>query len=275
LTPSPQPLSPGGRGAATDPIVSHLGSRIIGRRTLIYDSLASTNTTAAGFADDAANDGLAIVAREQTQGRGQHGRAWVSPAGAGVWLSVLLFPPPALRRPVILAAWAANSVCEAIRQTSNLQAKIKWPNDVLIHGRKVCGILVEQGKGTVVGIGLNVNQQHSDFLEHGLPDAGSLALLAGQRFECNAVAQALIRCLDEEYVALAEGDLWTLEASWKWRTDLLGKEVRVECHNVSCHGRMRDMGFDAIDLELGDGSMLQIIPETVNHIIDCTRHPDT
>jgi BirA family biotin operon repressor/biotin-[acetyl-CoA-carboxylase] ligase len=272
LTPSPQPLSPEGRGEIRATLCDewHLGTRIIGRRTLIYDSLGSTNTTAAGLADDSANDGLVILAREQTRGRGQHGRVWISPPGAGVWLSVLLFPPPPLRRPVVLAAWAANSVCEAIRRITNLQAKIKWPNDVLVHGRKVCGILVDQGKGTVVGIGLNVNQQRSDFIEQGLPDAGSLAMLAGKRFECRDVAQTLVRCLDEEYVALSEGDLHTLEASWKWRAGLLGKEVRVECHNASHHGQMRDMGFDRIDLEVGNGQVLQIVPETIRRIIDCT-----
>src|SRR5206468_7692987 len=84
-----------------------------------------------------------VLAREQTAGRGQHGRAWQAPAGSSVLLSVLLCPPPALRRPALLTAWAAVSVCETILQLTGLQAKIKWPNDVLIRGRKVCGILIE------------------------------------------------------------------------------------------------------------------------------------
>ena len=81
---------------------------------------------------------------EQTAGRGQYGRVWTAPAGSSVLLSVLLFPPPALRRPTLLTAWAAVSVCETIQELANLSATIKWPNDVLINGRKVCGILIEQ-----------------------------------------------------------------------------------------------------------------------------------
>src|SRR5262245_40276451 len=114
----------------------HSTARHIGRRVLVYDRTDSTNNRAAEHAHDAAHDGLVVLAREQTAGRGQHGRHWQCPAGTGVLLSVLLFPPPALRRPAVLTAWAAVSVCETIHRVANLQARIKWPNDVLIHGRK-------------------------------------------------------------------------------------------------------------------------------------------
>src|SRR5947209_1089773 len=126
-----------------------LPTRRVGRRVLIFDRLDSTNNVAAGLADSIENDGVAIVADEQTSGRGQHGRSWTCPAGNGVLLSVLLFPPPGVRRPALLTAWAAVSVCETIRELAGLSASIKWPNDVLVSGRKVCGILLEQGRGTV------------------------------------------------------------------------------------------------------------------------------
>src|SRR5438128_2180119 len=128
-----------------------LDTHLLGRRVVIYDRVDSTNALAAKLAEDPANEGLIILAKEQTAGRGQHGRSWDCKAGSGVLLSALLFPPPSLRRPVILAAWAANSVCETILQSTGLEARIKWPNDVLLEGKKVAGILIEQGKGTVVG----------------------------------------------------------------------------------------------------------------------------
>src|SRR5438046_7649419 len=127
----------------------------LGRQVLIFDEVDSTNSRAAALAADPANDGLVILAWAQSAGRGQHGRSWQCPAGDGVLLSVLLFPPPPLRRPALLTAWAAVSVCETVREAAGLQARIKWPNDVLVQGRKVCGILIEQGRGTVAGIGLN------------------------------------------------------------------------------------------------------------------------
>src|SRR5262249_2322992 len=155
-----------------------------------------------------------------------------APAGSSVLLSVLLFPPPALRRPALLTAWAAVSVCETILQLTSLQAKIKWPNDVLIRGRKVCGILIEQravGSGqwavgsspsslptahyplaTVCGIGLNLNQTAEHFAVAGLEQAGSLALFTGRAYDCEEVAPMLIRHLDDEYDRLCGGDVHTL-----------------------------------------------------------------
>src|SRR5436189_3289930 len=95
--------------------------RRIGRRVLVYDCVESTNSLALAVAGDPASDGLVLVAREQTAGRGQHGRTWLSPAGSSVLLSAVLFPPPPLRRPAILTAWAAVSVCETIRETTGLE----------------------------------------------------------------------------------------------------------------------------------------------------------
>src|SRR5438309_5368080 len=215
-----------------------LDTRRLGRRVLVFDQVGSTNTQAAALAENQGNDGIVLLADEQTAGRGQHGRTWTCPAGVGVLLSVLIFPPERLRRPVILAAWAAHSVCEAIEQITGLQARIKWPNDVLVRGRKVCGILIEQARGTVVGIGLNVNQSAASFVEADLPEAGSLALFAGGGLDRLEVARLLIAQLDEEYDRLCTGDRATLEACWKWHTGLLGRQVVVECHDATHRGRL-------------------------------------
>src|SRR6516165_10834563 len=139
------------------------------KRILEFDTVVSTNTVALELANDPANHGVVILAREQTAGRGQYGRSWLAPAGSSLLLSILLFPPPALRRPPLLTAWAAVSVCDLCHQLTGLPARIKWPNDVLIEGRKVCGILIEQRStgvdsfASVVGIGLNVTQNAGDF----------------------------------------------------------------------------------------------------------------
>src|SRR5947209_5612879 len=172
----------------------------LGRRTLVFDRLDSTNTYAASLADDPANDGVAVLADEQTAGRGQHGRTWTAPPRASVLLSLLLFPPPALRRPAILTAWAAVSVCETVRRVVGLQAKIKWPNDVLLKGRKVCGILIEQSAGSgdprrarvVAGVGLNVQQTAADFAAAELPFATSLGQHTNVSLDTHAVARTLL-----------------------------------------------------------------------------------
>ena len=187
-------------------------------------------------------------------------------------MSVLLFPSPALRRPAVLTGWAAVAVCETLLQATGIQAKIKWPNDVLIRGRKVCGILCEGGMQTpgtshvVVGIGLNVNQPADVFRLPGLEQGTSLALAHGAPFDCDDIARRLITHLDDEYDRLAAGDLATLEACWKWRIGLLGRQVLVECNDADHHGRLREMSFDGLELELANGALLQLRPELVQHI---------
>jgi BirA family biotin operon repressor/biotin-[acetyl-CoA-carboxylase] ligase len=244
----------------------HLPTQHLGRRVLLHDQLGSTNAAAAELAQDRSNEGVVLLADEQTAGRGQHGRTWSCPPGDGILLSVLLFPPPELRRPVVLAAWAANSVCEAIRQATGLEGQIKWPNDVLLRGRKVCGILIEQGRGTVAGIGLNVNQSAESLTAAGLPQAGSLAVFAGRRLDRGHVARLLIHQLDEEYARLRQGNWQPLEVSWQERTGLLGKEVVVECPEAFYRGRLGALTWERLELALPGGETVALLPEVVRHI---------
>jgi BirA family biotin operon repressor/biotin-[acetyl-CoA-carboxylase] ligase len=243
-----------------------LDTRRLGRRVLVFDRLDSTNSRAAVLAEDRANDGVAILAHAQTAGRGQYGRSWLCRPGTGVLLSLLLFPPPPLRRPAVLTAWAAVSVCELIREAAGLQARIKWPNDVLIQGRKVCGILIEQARGTVVGIGLNVNQSAEELAEASLPEAGSLAAIAGKPFDVAEVARGLIRRLDADYDALCGGDLATLETCWKGRLGLRGKAVTATCAGATHQGRLLDVSFAAVELEASPGRTLRLAPEMVKQL---------
>jgi BirA family biotin operon repressor/biotin-[acetyl-CoA-carboxylase] ligase len=243
-----------------------LETRRLGQRVLVFDCVDSTNTLAAQLAGDPTNAGTVILANEQRAGRGQHGRSWQCPPGAGVLLSVLLFPPPVLRRPVILTSWAAVAVCETIREVIGLEARIKWPNDVLLKGRKVCGILIEQGQGTVVGIGLNVTQTAASFAAVGLTLAGSLALFTERPLERTEVARRLITCLDREYDFLCQGNLDRLEASWKWRTGLVGHEVVVECGDQTYRGQVRELSWNDLELQLPEGDRLHLRPEMVKHV---------
>jgi len=222
-------------------------SNRIGHRVEWHDTIASTNTRAAECAADADGHGVVVMAERQTAGRGQHGRVWQCPPESGVLMSVLLLPPPSLRRPVVLTAWAAVAVAETVAEVAGVQATIKWPNDVLMDGRKVCGILIEGGAGVVAGIGLNVNQTAEDFAAMGLPDAASLRTITGCSFDRDDVARRLIAHLDAEYARLERGDLATLEACWRWRMGLAGRTVVAELADGSRFtGELRELGFDAV-----------------------------
>ena len=243
-----------------------LPTRRLGRRVLFYDAVASTNTVAAMFADDSANDGLAILASEQTAGRGQHGRIWQCPPRAGVLLSILIFPPSSISRATMLTAWAAVSVCETIKETSGLAPALKWPNDILIRGRKVCGILIEQGVATVAGIGLNVNQGASDFEDPALAQAGSLALLTGNEFDRDDIARRLITRLDHEYDRLLTTDGFDLVARWHEYLDLDGASVIAQTATEVFHGRLMSLDWKKLVLQTADGRQVELMPEVVRRL---------
>jgi BirA family biotin operon repressor/biotin-[acetyl-CoA-carboxylase] ligase len=246
----------------------HFQTDRIGRRVLVFDQVESTNTLAAELAaSDQSIDGLVIIAEHQTAGRGRFGRVWQARPGCSLLMSVVLTPPVELRRASILTAWAAVAVGEAILDLTGLQARIKWPNDLLIRGKKVCGILIEQSRAVIVGIGLNLNQTAADFEAAGLPDATSLVILGGQDSPRRAAAAAAARHLDREYQRLLGGERIAVEADWKWRTGLLGRHVLVELTDGgTMAGRMMDMSFDGLEIDTGGGRLQRIIPESVGHV---------
>jgi BirA family biotin operon repressor/biotin-[acetyl-CoA-carboxylase] ligase len=241
-------------------------TRLIGRRVRWFERVDSTNTLAAAHADERTNDGLVFVADEQTAGRGRAGRTWLSPPGCGLLMSVLLFPPEHVRQPVPLTVLAAVSVCEAIDHCTGLEANIKWPNDVLIRGRKVCGILVEQGRGTVIGVGLNVNTPAEAFAAVELPQAGSLRLFAGEVLDREAIARVLIQALDAGYQALLSGQTGDLESRWRAHSDLVGRQVLLSMQNGTQRGKVVDLSFTGVILQDAGGEVRRFVPELVQQI---------
>lgn len=146
-----------------------------------------------------------------------------------------------------MTALAAVSVCEAIRPLLPDGPRIKWPNDVLIGERKICGILVEQRDAAVMGIGVNVNISQAEFDEASLTGATSLAIVAGCAFETEYVAGRLIASLDEEYRRLLAGGEAELQKRWVSRMGLLGRRVSIELINGQRRsGRLAELTFSRI-----------------------------
>ncbi len=247
----------------------------VGKKVHIYESLPSTNTHCLQLADDASNAGLVVIAHSQSAGRGQHGRTWVSEPGMGLWMSILMAAPAVLARPVLLTAWAAVSVCDCVQNIAGLTASIKWPNDVLIEGRKVCGILIEQrantfldeNAATVVGIGLNLNQPQHMFDAASLPFAASLHTLTGDKVALQETARELMGELDQNYSRLVQGDRNFIEERWSERLGLLGAAVEVEGHTETYFGQLVELSFEGLVLAQENPSHPRIIaPEKVRHV---------
>lgn len=215
----------------------------------------------------ASGESIAVVADHQTAGRGRFGRSWRSQPGASLLLSVSFQPPPELCRPAILTAWAAVAVAEAVEQLAAVEARLKWPNDLFVNGRKVCGILIEQGASTVAGIGLNLNQTREEFDSFGLHLAASLASITGKGFDVRMAAESVVRNLDRDYESLLS-DRRLLEAQWRQRLGLIGEEVEIErSDGARIAGQLLESSFDAITIETEAGDSIRLVPETVEHIV--------
>lgn len=161
------------------------------------DTVDSTNRQARLWAREGAAHGAVVIAQAQTAGRGRRGRGWVSSPGAGLWLSIVLrpaFPPPLYPRLPLAAALAAADACQTV---CGVPPRIKWPNDLLLHGRKIAGILAEgESSAVVLGIGINVRQRAGDFPPELAGTAGSLEMLTGRTVPLPALEAALLDALE-------------------------------------------------------------------------------
>jgi len=252
-----------------DQIEWELGTKVVGRRVAVWNRVASTNDLAARAAASLANQGLVILAEEQTAGRGSRGRTWTAPAGSAVLMSVLLFPPAPLADPAWLTALAAVAVAGVVSGATGRDARIKWPNDVRVDGRKVAGILVERGRGTVVGIGLNVNLEADDF-PPGLREAAtSLRRLAGRTLDRSDVVRDVIRALDALYDRAAAEGPESLHDAYRERSEHLGRAVEVATPAGPVLGRLVDLDLrSGLVVEQDDGRSAMIAGREVTAIVN-------
>lgn len=190
-------------------------------------SVDSTNLCLRRMAADAA-DGTALVAFSQSAGRGRFGRSFLSPEG-GLYLSVLLRPDVETAHLPTLTPVAAIAVCRAVDALCGLRCGVKWPNDVVLNGKKICGILLESVLGgekpcVIVGIGVNANT--ASFPDELSEIAGSLAAAAGRACDLHALSAAILAELDAAYAAWLEDERCVLE-EYRRRCISCGREVRV------------------------------------------------
>lgn len=206
----------------------------VGRELVCLETVDSTNNEVKRRAVGEAPDGLAVVAEAQTGGRGRRGRSFVSPPGKGLYLSVLLKPKCPLAEVPAITAWSAVAVCNAIETVCGVRPGIKWPNDVILKGRKLCGILTELEleaetaalRYVVVGIGVNISQTEADFGPDVAPVAVSLAQALGYTPRRAELARALLDSLEALYAEFPQAKQQWLE---RYRADCLtvGKPIRV------------------------------------------------
>ena len=198
----------------------------VGSRLLCLATVDSTNTEAKRQAAAGAPDGLVIVSEEQTDGRGRRGRSFQSPRGKGLYLSALLRPKLEPSQVSDFTAWVAVAVCDGVEAVCGLRPRIKWTNDLVLNGKKLCGILTELGLESesnaldylITGIGVNVNQAPEDFDPEIRPIATSLAQALGRPVRRAELAAAIVQALDTMYAQFPQNKALYLE---RYRADCL------------------------------------------------------
>lgn len=211
-------------------IRKYLGpTALIGREILYFPELDSTNTYAKTLAPEDAPEGVAVIAGRQTAGRGRMDRSFQSPADKGLYLSVLLWPNLPPQRLLPVTALAGVALCRAVERLCGLRPGLKWPNDPVLNGRKLCGILTERtGRGgLVIGIGVNVSQRPEDFSPEVAALATSLEQALGAPVSRAALAARLLEELDAMYQALLEDRLDGYRAAYRRLCVNLGRQVRL------------------------------------------------
>lgn len=179
------------------------------------DSCPSTNAMLKELAGQGAEEGCVLIAARQTQGRGRMGRSFSSPEG-GIYLSLLLRPGQSIEKIPQLSALAALAVRRALLECCCVQADIKWPNDLLLGGKKICGILAEsvirgQELSVILGIGVNLNTDAEAFPRELCEIAGSLYSLGGRKYDGEAFVHRLVYRMDELYSRWEEGETFVEE----------------------------------------------------------------
>lgn len=249
-----------------------LNTRNVGRKMKIFDEVSSTNEKAWEIIEttEKLRDGFCVFAESQTRGRGRMGREWHSTPGAGLWFSVVLkcaVPPD---KTAFLTSGAALAIANCLQQFVHLPAEIKWPNDVMIRGRKVAGILVEARSNLpdtfVLGIGLNVNQSLSDFPEELRGTATSLRLERPGARPLNRVRvlRPLLFYLERVYNQIQRRKWDKLAKAWTEFVHMGGKRVRLQQGGREFTGTVvRVHPSDGITLKLDDDKEKTFAAESV------------
>lgn len=225
-----------------DEIRNVLRTECIGSKIYAFDKTDSTNDIASRIAEAGEPEGALVVAEQQAKGRGRLGRSWFSPKGKGLWFSIVLRPglPPSAASQVTLAG--AVACAKAVREIAGLDALIKWPNDVVIDNKKVCGILTEMNtdmdriRHVVMGVGMNVNVGGEEFPRELTATATSVKIEAGKDISRLALLAAILHVFEELYARLKAGDFESVKQEWIGLSNIVGKYVRVATEGRALEG---------------------------------------
>jgi BirA family biotin operon repressor/biotin-[acetyl-CoA-carboxylase] ligase len=250
-----------------------LDTRVVGREIVYFEETDSTNVRAHDLGEKGAVEGTVVVADRQTAGKGRMGRHWASPGGVNLYVSVLLRPNILPVEAPQLTFLSALATARAVEEVGGMSAAVKWPNDVLLGGKKVAGLLNEMSAETegihfvVLGIGVNLNMRDDQFPSELRYPATSVALETGKPVSRAAFARALFRHLDSLYELYLEKGFTPVIRAWEALFELLGREVEVDSQDRVLSGRVEGLDEDgALLLRLDSGARERILAGDVRPV---------
>ena len=230
----------------------HLNTKFIGKKIYYFDVLPSTMDMATELGIKGAPEGTLVLAEAQAQGRGRLGRSWLSPKYKGIYMSLILKPNILPNSAPVLTLLTAVSICEAIKEFTGLDIRIKWPNDLLLSNKKLGGILTELNaemdatRFIVIGIGLNVNNEGKTLP----PGATSLKEQKEENINRIGLLQEMLRKLEANYLLFQEEGSQPIIEKWRNYSLTLGKRVKISCHKEHREG-------EAIDIDTDGGLLIR------------------
>lgn len=238
-----------------------LNTKLIGKKIYYFDTVSSTMDIAFQLGIKGLAEGTLVLAESQTKGRGRLGRSWFSPKYKGIYLSLILRPKILPNQASIFTLLSAVSICEAIREVVNLDAKIKWPNDILIHNKKLGGILTELNAEmdeiyfVIVGMGLNVNNDKKTQVE----DATSLKEQKKENINRISLLQEILRKIEANYLLFQKKGSQPIIEKWCSYNITLGKRVKIICQKEHLEGQAMSIDIDGGLLLRNDSGLTQKI----------------
>lgn len=223
-----------------------LKTKSFGRRMIYFDSLSSTMDMATNLALKGAKEGTAVLAETQTKGRGRLGRVWHSPKYKGLYFSLILRPKISLDKASIITLLAGVSICEAVKEILGLGLQIKWPNDILMHNKKLGGILteikaeVDEVNFIIIGVGLNINNDSKTLIS----GSTSLKECKSEQVSRLAILQEVFYRLEVNYHILEKNGPKAIIEKWRQFAITLGRRVKVYSHKEHLEGEAFDIDSD-------------------------------
>ena len=247
-----------------DEITDGAGTGMVGRRIIYFDEIGSTNAIAKKIAADGAAEGTVIIAGDQTSGRGRFGREWFSGGSEGVYISVILKPNSAAADVAGMTLIAGLAVCKALRDITLEYVLIKWPNDVILNGKKLCGILTELSAECeridylIIGIGINVNNEN--FPEEIRDRATSVFIETGTKYSRKAIIHKVMAYLEKYYLRYSnDHSLSGIISEYSGLCATLGNDIEATHHGIKICGKAT--GIDdsgSLLIRKADGTVISV-----------------